>query len=100
MGDLHSIHPVTLAMTLFSKRIVGIEYYSSIQESMKSPEKDKVVILSEILMKMYDTLNKNDTLSTSVCDVLRCVSPDCAEKFQTEMSKLHSQKVFIELLLL
>ena len=86
MCDLDKLHLSQLALTLFSNDLIDDTYFESIQESMKSTEKDEMVIRSEILLKVYSTLKANASLYTPLHQVLRKLSPDSAGKFASEMS--------------
>ena len=86
MCDLDKVHPSQLAMNLFSKDLIDDDYVESIQESMRSTEKDEMVIRSEILLKMYSALKTDASLYTPLHQVLLKLNPDSAEKFASEMS--------------
>lgn len=88
MYDMNSVHPVKLAMALFSKRlIISQEYLLHVQETMNSTTKDPISICSDIIIKMYDALNKDANLCTPVGDVLKSIDGNIAKKFEAEMSK-------------
>ena len=86
MCDLDELHPSKLAVNLFSKDLIDETAFMSIQESMKSTTKDEMVIRNEILLKVYNALKVDVTLSTPLSEALSKLSPASAGKFASELS--------------
>ena len=87
MCDLDELHPSKLAINLFSKNIIDEATFESIQESMKSPVKDEMVLRTEILRTVYNALKVDARLSASLQQALKKLNPESAGKFASEMSK-------------
>ena len=86
MCDLDDLHPSKLALNLFSNDLIDEAHFVSIQESMKSNNKDEMVIRNEILWKIYSVLKTNARLEAPLHQVLGKLNPDSAGKFASTMS--------------
>lgn len=88
MFNLDELHPSKLANSLFSKNLINETYFKSIQESVKSSDRDEMVTINvEILRKIYDNLKTDSGLYTPLLEVLQKLHPDSAKKFASETSE-------------